>query len=645
MRTMKTTTDRRWMSGAGRRLPVIGLIVCATLVVAAQQRDRSTIPVKYTWNLGDIYATDAAWRAEKDKATTQIAEMQQFKGKLGTSPKMLADALEKMSALDKEVSRLYVYAGMLADQDTRDSAHQGMRQEVVQLASAFSAQESFIEPEILRLPKGTVEKAIAAEPRLKVYTFYLHDIERRAAHTLGEAEEKLLADAGPLESSPSEMFNILSNADFPYPSVTLSDGRTVKDDQAGFADLRALPNRTDREKIMSAFFKALGGFGRTYGTSMNGEVQKVWFNAHERKYGSSVEFALDAANIPVTVYTRLIDGVNRNLPAFHRYLALRKRMLGVSDLHYYDLYAPLVGSVNLDYTPEQAEKLVLEAVAPLGPDYGSVVQKAFDSRWIDLFPTEGKRSGAYSDGGAYDVHPYMLINYSGKYADVSTIAHEMGHTMQSYFSNKTQPYPLAGYPIFVAEVASTFNENLLIDHMLETIKDRDTRLSLLGNYLENIKGTVFRQAQFAEFELRMHEMAQKGEPITGEALSKLYFDITKKYYGADKGVTVVDDYVANEWSYIPHFYRDFYVYQYATSFTASLALSEKVKAGDADARRKYLAFLSAGGSKYPIDLLKDAGVDMTTDEPLDLTITAMNRVMDEMEALLAAPSTSAPAPR
>jgi oligoendopeptidase F len=627
---------------AGGWAVVAALAACVTLTVAAQERDRSKVPEKYTWNLADIYPTDAAWRAEKDKATAQITEIQQFKGKLGSSPKDLADALEKMSALDKEVSRLYVYASMLADQDTRDAGHQGMRQEVVQLASAFSAQESFIEPEILRLPKGTVEKAIAAEPRLKVYTFYLHDIERRSAHTLSEAEEKLLADAGPVESSPSEMFNILSNADFPYPSVTLSDGRTVKDDQAGFADLRALPNRADREKIMSSFFNALGSFGRTFGTSLNGEVQKVWFNARERKYSSSVEYALDGANIPVSVYTRLVDGVNRNLPAFHRYLALRKRMLGVSELHYYDLYAPLVGSVNLEYTPEQAEKLVLEAVAPLGPEYGSVVQKAFDSRWIDLFPTEGKRSGAYSDGGAYDIHPYMLINYSGKYADVSTIAHEMGHTMQSYFSNKTQPYPLAGYPIFVAEVASTFNENLLIDHMLDTIKDRDTRLSLLGNYLENIKGTVFRQAQFAEFELRMHEMAQKGQPITGEAMSKLYADITKKYYGADKGVTVVDDYVANEWSYIPHFYRDFYVYQYATSFTASLALSEKVKAGDPEARRKYLAFLSAGGSKYPIDLLKDAGVDMTTDEPLDLTIKAMNRVMDEMEALLATPSGSAP---
>jgi oligoendopeptidase F len=309
-------------------------------------------------------------------------------------------------------------------------------------------------------------------------------------------------------------------------------------------------------------------------------------------------------------------------------------MMKLDQLHYYDLYAPLVGSVKLQYSPEEAEKLVFDAVAPLGADYQKVVQEAFDSRWIDLLPTEGKRSGAYSDA-AYGVHPYMLINFNGQYADVSTVAHEMGHTMQSYFSNRTQPYPLAGYPIFVAEVASTFNENLLIDHVLASIKDDDTRLALLGNYLENIKGTVFRQTQFAEFELRMHEMAEKGQPITGDAMNKLYFDITKKYYGHDQHVCIVDDYIANEWSYIPHFYRDFYVFQYATSFTASLALAEKVKAGDPQARQRYLAFLSAGGSKYPIDLLKDAGVDMTTDEPLDLTMKAMSRVMDEMEALLA----------
>jgi oligoendopeptidase F len=355
-----------------------------------------------------------------------------------------------------------------------------------------------------------------------------------------------------------------------------------------------------------------------------------------RKYPTTLEMNLDGPNIPTSVYTHLIDGINKNLPTFHRYLKLRKRMMNIQDqLHYYDLYAPLVADVNLKYTPEEAQKHVLAAVAPLGPDYAAVIQRAFNERWIDLLPTEGKRSGAYSDGGAYDVHPYMLINYQGQYNDVSTLAHELGHTMQSYFSNKTQPFALANYPTFVAEVASTFNEALLIDYMLGQIKDDNTKLSLLGNYLENIKGTVFRQAQFAEFEMKMHEMAVKGQPITGDALAKLYLDITRRYYGHDQGLVIVDDYIAHEWSYIPHFYRNFYVYQYATSFTAAEALEAKVAKGDPAAKTKYLTFLSAGGSKYPIALLKDAGVDMTTDEPLNLTVQKMNLVMDEMEAILA----------
>jgi oligoendopeptidase F len=610
-------------------------LAALTLSGLAQERDRSKIPDKYTWNLADLYPSDAAWRADKEKLASELSQLDAFRGKLATSPRTVADALEKMFALDKNLSRLDAYAALLADQDTRDAQHQGMKQEMVQLAAAFGAQASFIEPEILRLEKGTVEKFIATEPRLQVYRFYLEDILRRATHTLGDAEEKLLADALPLAGTPSNAYGILANADLPYPTVTLSDGQSAKVDQAAYNDLRALPNRADREKVMSAFFKTLAGFNRTFGTTMNGEVQKVLFLSKARHYPSGLAFALDGPNIPTSVYSRLVDGVNRHLPVFHRYLRLRKRMMGVDQLHYYDLYAPLVASVNLRYTPEEAQRHVLAAVAPLGAEYQAVVQRAYNERWIDLFPTEGKRSGAYSEGAAYDVHPYMLINYNGRYDDVSTLAHEMGHTMQSYYSNTTEPYPLANYPIFVAEVASTFNESLLIDYMLANSKDDDMRLSLLGNYLENIKGTVFRQTQFAEFELRMHQLAQEGQPVTGETLDRLYLDVTKRYYGHDQGICLVDEYVANEWSFVPHFYRDFYVFQYATSFTASSALAEKVKSGDAEARRRYLAFLRAGGSKYPIDLLKDAGIDMTTDEPLDLTMKAMTRVMDEMEALLA----------
>ena len=601
---------------------------------ATTERDRASIAERYTWNLADLYASTAQWREEKDRLSAAVAGISAWRGRLTESAATLADALELRSALRKTLTRLWVYADMLSDQDTRDSVHQGMTQEMVQLASALSAECSYMEPEILRAERATIETYLTGESRLRDYAHELRDLMRRAAHTLSDAEEKLLADLGPLASSPGAIFNILSNADFAYPVVTLADGQSAKVNHARYTELRARANRADRHAVQSAYFTSLGEFRRTFGTMMDAQVQKVLFYSRARKYGSALEAALDANNVPTSVYMRLIEGINRNLPTFHRFLRLRQRMLGVEQLHYYDLYAPLVESVDLSYTPEEASDVIVKALAPLGADYQTVVAQAFNERWIDMYPNEGKRSGAYSQGAAYDVHPYILMNYNGKFDDVSTLAHELGHTMQSYLSNKYQPFPTADYPIFTAEVASTFNEALLLDHMLRTLTDDDARLSLLGQYLEGIQFTVFRQTQFAEFELRMHEMAANGQPVTGDALAALYFEITKRYYGHEAGVCVVDDYIQHEWSFISHFYHEFYVYQYATAFTASEALAARVKSGDSDAARRYLAFLSAGGSKYPIDLLKDAGVDMTTDEPLDLTMRQMSTVMDEMERIL-----------
>jgi oligoendopeptidase F len=603
--------------------------------MATTERDRTRIDDKYKWNIEGVYSDAAAWRSEKDRIAASLATIRAFAGRLGSSGAILADALDTTTNLEKELSRLYVYASMLADQDTRASESQGMKQQMQLLFAEYSAQASYIEPEILKVGGETIDSFLATEPRLKVYTFYLRDIVRRAAHTLTDAEEKILADAGPLASSSGNIYGILANADFPYPTITLADGSHKRVDHSGYGELRASGVRQDREAAMSSFFTSLGSFSRTLGTIMNSSIQRALFYSKSRKYASTLEAALDGPNIPVSVYTRLVDGVNRNLPTLHRYLKLRKRMMGLSDdLHYYDLYAPLVSSVDLKYEPEEAQSHVLTSVAPLGKDYAAVVQRAFTERWIDLFPNEGKRSGAYSNGGAYDVHPYMLLNYLGQYNDVSTLAHELGHTMHSYYSNKTQPYALCGYQTFVAEVASTFNEALLLHHMLGQIKDQPTRISLLGNYLEGIKSTVFRQTQLADFELRMHELGLQGAPITGDALSGLYLDITRRYYGHNEGVMVVDDYVAHEWSYIPHFYREFYVFQYATSQTAAEALSARVLTGDREATQRYLKFLGTGGSKYPVDLLKDAGVDMTTDDPLNLTMAKMNRVMDEIEGLL-----------
>lgn len=612
---------------------ITALVTAAT--VGAQQKERSAIPDKYKWDLTHLYPSDDAWRAAKNKVMADVPKLGAFKGKLASSPAALADALDALSAATKEFTRVYVYASMKSDEDTRNSQYQALVQEMQQDAAKFSAETAYVQPEILRMDKAAVDRFLASEPRLTVYRVFLSDIQRRAAHTLTDSEERLLAGSSVVAGSPSTIYGIFSDADFPYPTVTLSDGKSVKLDSANFTALRASANRDDRQKVMSAYFGALGAYRGTFGATLNGQVQADVFYAGVRNYKNALEAALDGPNIPVSVYTRLVDGVNKHLPSFHRYLALRKRMMGLKELHYYDLYAPLVASAEQTYTAEEAEKHVMAALAPLGPDYLAGTKRFFTERWIDLYPNPGKRAGAYSNGGAYDVHPYLLLNYNGQYNDVSTLAHELGHGMHSYLSNRTQPYQRADYPTFVAEVASTFNEALLIDHMLKTIKDDATKLSLLGNYLEGIKGTVFRQTQFAEFELRTHEMVEKGQPLTGDALSKLYAEITRKYYGHDKGVAVVDDYIAHEWAFIPHFYRNFYVFQYATSFTASSALAEKVIGGDAAATKKYLEFLSSGGSKYPIDLLKDAGVDMTTDEPLELTMKAMNRVMDEMEKLLA----------
>jgi oligoendopeptidase F len=606
-----------------------------TTMLATQERDRTKIADAYKWNLADVYADAPAWRARKEAIAAEVPSIRAFEGRLGSTAGVLADALELMSRLDKELSRLYVYASMVADEDSRLSEPQGMQQEMQNLYAAFGAQASFIEPELLRVGAATVEGFLAAEPRLAPFAFLLRDVVRRAAHTLSDAEEKLLADASPLASSATNIYTILSNADFPYPTITVSSGESIKVDQAGYAALRASANRDDRKAAMSTFFGALGGFSRTFGTTMNSSVQKALFYSRAKKYASNLEASLDGPNIPVSVYTRLIEGVNTHLPTFHRYLRLRRQVMKLPDeLHYYDLYAPLVASVELRYTPEEAQTHVVTAMHPLGGDYTGVLERGFRERWLDWYPTEGKVSGAYSNGGAYDVHPYILLNYLGQYNDVSTLAHELGHTMHSYYSNKVQPYPTANYTTFVAEVASTFNEALLIDHVLKQIDDAPTRLSLLGNLLEGIKSTVFRQTQFAEFELRMHQMGEKGEPITGESLCSMYLDICRRYYGHAAGVCVVDDYIQHEWSFIPHFYREFYVFQYATSFCAAEALSAKVLAGDTATRDRYLTFLTRGGSKYPIDLLREAGVDMTTDEPLTLTMARMNAVMDEIEKLI-----------
>ncbi len=598
------------------------------------QKERADIDDKYKWDLTDLYDSDDAWEAKKNELAGEFDKVLEFKGKLASSPAVLLECMEYQSDLSKELIRLYTYAFQKSDLDTRESGPQAMKQELQQLFTEYGAKAAFIEPEILAIDSDKIDEFIKAEKGLKVYEFYLKDLQRKKEHRLSEKEEKILANAGLITGESSTIYSILTNADLPYPEVELSDGVTATLSSAGFAKHRASTNRADRELVFNEFFGALKQFSRTLGATMSANIKSDLFSARSRNYDTCLEAALDANNIPTEVYMSLVENVNKNLDSFHRYLDIKRRMLGVDTLKYIDMYAPTVDGVDLSYTIDEAYEIVSESLAPLGEEYIETIKTAANNRWIDVYPTTGKKSGAYSSGNAYDVHPYILLNFNGKYDDVSTLTHELGHTMQSYLSNKNQPFPLADYPIFVAEVASTFNEALLIDYMLDGIKDDDTRLSLLMEYLDGLKGTVFRQTQFAEFELRMHEMVERGEALTDETLTALYADIVRTYYGHDKGVCLVDDLYTYEWAYIPHFYYNFYVYQYSTSFCASTALAEKTLNNEEGATEKYIDFLSAGGSDYPINLLKKAGVDMTTSEPFDKTMVKMNRVMDEIEKIL-----------
>jgi oligoendopeptidase F len=598
------------------------------------QKDRSEIDDKYKWNLADIYETEEDWKASKEAITAKLPQIKDFKGKLTQSAGDLLACLEFSTEINKEAAKLYIYAGMNSDLDMRDMKYAGMKKELQQLFSDYSAAASFINPEILTTDWEVIQGFIDEEPKLKVYEKALKDLFKKQEHTLSEPEEKILALSNLVTGTPYSVYGTFSNAEMPNPEVELSTGEKLILSSAGYAKGRAAANRTDRELVFENFWNGYNAFQATFGELLYAQVKSLMYKAKARNYSSTLEAALKPRDIPTDVYHSLIENVNNNLDAFHRYLKIKKRMMGLDTLKYLDLYAPAVKGVELTYEYDEAQEIILKSLEPLGEDYVTVVEKAFNERWLDVYPSPGKRSGAYSQGAFYDGHPFMLLNYNGLYSDVSTTTHELGHTMQSYLSNKNQPYPLADYTIFVAEVASTFNEVLLFEHMIKTIEDDDVKLSLLMDRLNGFKGTLFRQTQFAEFEYKMHKAAEEGTPLTGDVLSEMYTDIVKRYYGHDEGVCHVDDYIHMEWAYIPHFYYNFYVYQYSTSFIASNTLAQRVLNEEEGALDNYLAFLSSGGSDYPINQLKDAGVDMTSSEAFEKTIEAMNQVMDEIEKIL-----------
>lgn len=598
------------------------------------QKTREEVDAQYKWDLTPLYASTEEWRKAKDALQKRLAEIRNYKGRLAESASTLLSYMRLSDSLDKEMSRLYLYASLLSDEDVSNADNMALTKEMEQVGIEYDQQADFARPELSAISDITYDKYMAEAPGLLDYRMDIDAIRRQRPHTLSEEEEAVLSKMSLMGDTPTCAYNIFSDAEMPRPRITLADGTEAELDHSTYGVIRASANRTDRQTAFEAFWGNYKHFEGTFGELMGGKVREALFSAKVRKYESTLNASLSRNKIPEAVYHSLIDNVNRNLPTFHRYLRLKKRLLGVDELHYYDLYAPATAEVSLKFTYDEAKELVLEAIKPLGEDYADVVKRAFAERWIDVYPTPGKATGAYSNGAAYDVHPYILMNFDGSYDSVGTLIHELGHTMQSYLSNKTQPYSLHDYTIFVAEVASTFNEALLDHLMLSRISDKSQRISLLMNMLDGFKGTLFRQTQFAEFQLAMHEMAAKGEPLTGKALSAIYRDITRRYYGHAEGVSVVDDKVDIEWAFIPHFYMGFYVYQYSTSFVASQALSEQVLTGDKESLSRYMSFLSAGRSKYPIDELADAGVDMLSAKPFDQCISKMNSLMDQIEELL-----------
>ncbi len=609
------------------------------LAVPALAADAPAVDPKYTWNLQDLFPSEAAWVAAKDAAVAELPKLESCRGHLADSAAKLAGCLDTVYGIDRRLAQVGVYATMNFDLDTKVGRAQQMQEQARLARTAFAAAASWLRPEILAAGAARIRGFVAAEPLLAPYAQPLEDILRRGPHTLDPESERIVAETGTMSNAGQSIRDVFVNADFPYPTIQLSTGESVRLDAQAYTKYRASTHRGDRLAVFEAFWGRYNDYTRTLGTALGAQVQAHEFARKIRKFDSALEAALFGDNIPTAVYTELVADLHANLPTLHRYLKLRKRMMGLDKLGYEDLYAPIVQKYDRRFTPEEAIAATLDAVTLLGPDYRDILRQGFENRWVDWFPRPGKRSGAYSTG-AFGIHPFQLQNFTGLYDEVSTLAHEAGHSMHSFLADRTQPYPTHDYPIFIAEVASTLNENLLVHAMLAKATSDDERLALLGSYLDSLRNTLFRQGLFAEFELRMHELAAKGEPLNGEILSALYLGLAREYYGHDAGICEVKDTYRAEWAYIPHFYYDFYVYQYATSMVSSIKIADGIRAEAAARpastakRDAYLKMLASGSSRYAYDMLKEAGVDMTTPAPFAAAMKEMNRILDAMEAIL-----------
>ena len=590
-------------------------------------KERSELDPQFQWDLTPMFVSDAAWETALDSLDADIESLAAFAGKL-TDAVTIGAYLDASTEVGRKVERLYCYASQRHDEDTRDDKAQSMYARIGSKYVKMAAALSFAQPEILSLPEETLT-AIVNDPTVADYKFNLEDLLRGKPHTLTKAEEKLLASFGEVMSAPSEIYHNLEDADLLFDAVKDGSGETVEVTGSNFVPLEMSTDRTLRENAFHSYYKSYREHINTFAASYAGAIKAATAEAAARNYPSSRAMAMAGENVPAEVYDNLVATVRKHIPAMHRYVRLRKKMLGVDALHFYDVYAPLVGDLKKSYSYETAQEMVLKAVAPLGEDYQATVRKAYAERWIDVYPNRGKRGGAYS-GGCYDSNPYILLNFSGTLDSVSTLAHEMGHTIHSWRSRQHQPPQYADYTLFVAEVASTVNENLLIEQLLANENDPQTRLYLLNQYLENFKGTVYRQTMFAEFERELGRMAERGETLTADALDEKYLALNRLYFGPDM---ISDAQIALEWARIPHFYYNYYVFQYATGFSAAVALADRILREGEPAVADYKRFLSGGSSTDPISLLKLAGVDMSTPAPVDAALAMFGELVDELDAL------------
>ena len=616
-----------------RDLLVSGAVATAmtTTPVAALAQSAAADPAGAAWDLSDIYPTDAAWETERQALLKSIPSLKGHQGTLGQSAATLRSVLQAQSDLGKRASRLYTYAALKADENLKVAANQERKQQAQDVFTALGEATAWTGPEIVALGAAKVNSFIAADRGLDKFAFNLRDTIRTAAHTLSPAEEQLLAAAGNPLSGPSDIRDQLAAADIPRPTVKLADGRELRLDDQGYTLARGTADRNDRKMVFDKFWASYKAFEGSLGTALGAKVNGDKFFAKARKYDSALQGALDGSNLPEAVYRSLIAETNRGLPVLHRYFELRRRMLGLPDMGYWDIYPPLVKS-NRTYSLAEMRQMTTEAITPLGPDYVRIFADASSKRWMDPFPRPGKASGAYMQPGAFDVHPYLLLNLSDKYDGLTTYAHEWGHAMHTLLANAAQPYETASYPTFTAEVASTAQELLLANMLAERAKTKEDKLFYLGQIMENYRGTFFRQSMFAEFQLAINDLANKGEALSGEKMSAIYLDLLKRYHGPK---VMVEPVYGAEWMYIQHFYFGFYVWQYATSITAANFFAQKVMHGTPADKARYLAVLRAGGSDYGYNLLKKGGLDMATAEPYRLIIDSFSKVLDQAEALLA----------